>query len=66
MGIVLDLGLGKPTERRMRLVEDIVQTEPEVAEHSIAGHWCTRCKKFVAPPVPDAMSGATLGLASWR
>jgi len=53
--------LGKATERRMRLVEDIVQTEPEVTEHSIPRHWCTRCKKFVEPPVPDAMCGATLG-----
>jgi len=53
--------VGKPTERRFRLIEDVVQTEPEVTEHSIPRHWCARCKKFVEPPVPDAMPGATFG-----
>lgn len=43
--------LAKPTERRYRLIEDIVETEPEVAEHSIPRHWCARCGKFVEPPV---------------
>lgn len=47
--------LGEPAERRFRLIEDIPETEPEVTEHSIPRHWCAGCKKFVEPPVPDAM-----------
>jgi len=47
--------LGEPAERRLRLIEDIPETQPEVTEHSIPRHWCAGCKKFVEPPVPDAM-----------
>ena len=50
-----------PTERRYRLIEEIIDTQPEVTEHSIPRHWCGRCKKFVEPPVPDAMPGSTFG-----
>lgn len=62
--------LSKPTQRRFRLIEDIPETEPEVSEHSIPRHWCARCHKFVEPPVPDAMPGATFGhrlvtLSAW-
>ena len=53
--------LGKPTERRYRLVEDVVETAPEVTEHCIPRSWCANCKKFVEPPVADAMPGATFG-----
>lgn len=53
--------LGKPSERRFRLIEDIVESETEVAEHSIPRQWCSRCKKLVEPRVPDALPSATLG-----
>ena len=53
--------LGKPTERRFRLIEDIVDTKPEVTEHSIPRHWCAKCNKFVEPPVPHAFPGAAFG-----
>ena len=61
---------GEAAERRFRLIEDIPETEPEVTEHSIPRHWCVRCGKFVEPPVPDAMPGATFGhrlvtLSAW-
>jgi transposase len=62
--------VGKPAERRLRLIEDIPESQPEVTEHSIPRHWCARCKKFVEPPVPDAMPGASFGhrmvvLSAW-
>ena len=50
-----------PAERRVRVVEEIIDTQPEVTEHSIPRHWCARCEKFVEPPVPDAMPGSTFG-----
>jgi transposase len=62
--------LGEPAERRLRLIEDIPDTEPEVTEHSIPRHWCAACRKFVEPAVADAMLGATFGhrlvtLSAW-
>jgi transposase len=62
--------LGAAAERRFRLIEDIPDTQPEVTEHSIPRHWCPRCRKFVEPPVPDAMPGARFGhrmvtLSAW-
>ncbi len=59
----LDCGrrLGKPTERRFRLIEEIIDTQPEVTQHSIPRHWCARCKKLVEPPVPDAMPRSAFG-----
>jgi len=53
--------VGPPTERRFRLIEEIVETDPEVTEHSIPRHWCPACKKLVEPPVVDAMPRATFG-----
>ncbi len=53
--------LGAPVERRFRLIEDIVETQPEVTEHSIPRSWCPRCGKFVEPPVPEAMPHARVG-----
>jgi len=50
-----------PAERRFRLIEEIIDTQPEVTEHSIPRHWCARCEKFVEPPVPDAMPASTFG-----
>jgi transposase len=50
-----------PAERRYRLIEEIIDTQPEVTEHSIPRHWCARCGKFVEPPVADAMPGSTFG-----
>jgi len=53
--------LGKPAERRFRLIEEIIDTKPEVTEHSIPRHWCAGCEKFVEPSVPDAMPASTFG-----
>ena len=62
--------LGEAAQRRLRLIEDIPDSEPEVTEHSIPRHWCARCRRFVEPPVADAMPGATFGhrlvtLSAW-
>jgi transposase len=62
--------LGEVAERRFRLIEDIPDSQPEVTEHSIPRHWCARCRKFVEPPIPDAMPGARFGhrmvtLSAW-
>jgi transposase len=62
--------LGKPAEHRRRLIEDIAQTTPEITEHRIPRHWCSKCKKMVEPPVPEALPGATFGhrlvaLSAW-
>ena len=62
--------VGAVAERRFRIIEDIVETQPEATEHSIPRHWCAQCGKMVEPPVPDALPGATLGhravaLTSW-
>ena len=53
--------VGASTKRRFRLIEEIVDSQPEVTEHSIPRHWCPRCKKLVEPPVVDAMGRATFG-----
>ena len=54
--------LGRPApQRRFRLIEDIVETEPEVVQHSIPRQWCGHCRKWVEPPVADAMAKATFG-----
>ncbi len=53
--------LTSPAERRLRLVEDVVEAQPQVTEHSIPRQWCAECKTFIEPPVPDAMPGAALG-----
>lgn len=62
--------LGRPRTRRFRLIEDIVEHSPEVTRHCIPRSWCSRCKKYVEPPVVDAMAGARIGhrtvaLSSW-
>ena len=53
--------VGPVTERRFRLIEEIVETRPEVTEHSIPRHWCPKCRKLVEPPVVDALPGARFG-----
>jgi len=53
--------VGAATERRFRLIEEIVENQPEVTKHSIPRHWCPACKKLVEPPVVDAMPRATFG-----
>ncbi len=53
--------LGKATVRRYRLIEDILDTQPQVTQHSIPRHWCTRCNKYVEPPVADALPGSVFG-----
>jgi transposase len=62
--------LNRCAETRTRYTEDIPKTEPEVTKHTIHRDWCPKCKKKVEPPVPDALSGATLGnrvlaLSAW-
>jgi transposase len=62
--------LNKVAERRFRLIEDIPETYPEVTRHSIPRCWCSQCKKFVEPPVLDAMPGSRIGhrvvtLSAW-
>jgi transposase len=58
------------TERRFRLIEEIVETQPEVTEHSVPRHWCATCRKLVEPPVVDALPRARFGhrlvtLSAW-
>ena len=54
--------LGPPSpQRRFRLIEEIVETEPEVVRHSVPRTWCTHCHKWVEPPVVHAMPKAKLG-----
>jgi transposase len=62
--------LPAPGETTTRLIEDILAAQPEVTEHHVPRQWCTTCKKFVSPPVPDALPGATFGhrlviLSAW-
>jgi len=62
--------LGAVSTTRFRLIEDIAETLPEVTEHSIPRCWCKQCRKFVEPPVVDAMPRARIGhrivvLTSW-
>lgn len=57
-------------ETRTRYTEDIPDIQPEVTEHTIHRDWCPKCKKLVAPRVPDALPGNTLGnrvlaLSAW-
>jgi len=53
--------VSEPSERRFRLIEDIVVPEVEVVKHSIPRQWCPCCQKLVEPPVADALPGATFG-----
>jgi len=54
--------LGSPASTpRYRLIEDLIETEPEVVQHEIPRTWCGHCRKWVEPPVVDAMAKATLG-----
>ena len=54
--------LNRCSETRVRYIEDIPETQPEVTEHTIHRDWCPTCKKKVEAPVPDALPGSTLGL----
>ena len=53
--------LPEPSETTTRIIEDIIKAQPQATEHHIPRHWCATCKKFVSPPVADAMPGATFG-----
>jgi transposase len=62
--------VSQATETQTRIVEDIPVTQAEVVEHRIPRCYCKKCKKMVAPPVPDALPGADLGhrtfvLSAW-
>jgi transposase len=58
-------------ETRTRYIEDIPSgIQPVVTEHTIHRDWCSKCKKKVAPVVPDALSGNQIGnrvltLSAW-
>ena len=54
--------LNQCSEMRVRYIEDIPETQPEITEHTIHRDWCPTCKKKVEAPVPDALPGSTLGL----
>jgi transposase len=54
--------LNQCSETRIRYIEDLPETEPEVTKHTIHRDWCSRCKKKVEAPVTDALPGSTLGL----
>lgn len=54
--------LRRRNKTRKRYTEDIPkEITPEVTEHTIHIDYCPNCKKEVAPVVPDAMPGATIG-----
>jgi transposase len=62
--------LQRCAETRTRYTEDIPHIQPEVTEHTIHRDWCPKCRKQVAPTVPDALPGSTLGnhvlvLSAW-
>ena len=48
-------------ETRVRYMEDIPQTQPEVTEHTIHRDWCPNCRQKVEPTVPTALPGSTFG-----
>ena len=59
-----------PRAKRTRVVEDIHETQAVTTEHTIASHYCPRCKRRVEPKVADAMPNASIGnrtvaLTSW-
>jgi len=48
---------------RTRIIEDIpADITPVVTEHTIHRSWCPHCRTHVAPVVPDALPGSTIGL----
>ncbi len=51
----------KPARTRVRIIEDIAETEPVATEHTIHASYCSNCKEMVEPIVPDALPGATIG-----
>jgi len=53
--------LAAPSERRFRLIEDIVEPDTEVVEHSIPRQWCAKCRKLVEPRITDALPGMAFG-----
>lgn len=54
--------LGEPIRTHTRLVEDIPEITPTVAEHTVHGYWCASCRKIVTAPVTAALPRARLGL----
>ena len=45
-----------------RYIEDLPPVQPVVTEHTVHRYWCPQCKKIVAPPVPEALPNARIGL----
>ena len=54
--------LNRCSETRVRYVEDIPDTQPEMTEHTIHRDWCGKCRKKVEAPVTAALPGSELGL----
>ena len=57
-------------ETRKRYIEDILDVEPVITEHTIHRDWCPQCRKQVEPVVTDALPKASLGhrivvLSAW-
>lgn len=51
-----------PRKRRRRIIIDLPEDlSAENTEHAIPRQWCSGCRKYVEPPVPDAEPKATLG-----
>lgn len=63
--------LKRLSDVHVRYVEDIPEDlHAEATEHTIHRDWCPKCKKRVAPQVPDALPNARLGnravvLSAW-
>lgn len=60
----------KPARTRKRIIEDILEVEPQVTEHTIHASYCSNCKEMVEPVVADALPRATIGhnllaLSAW-
>jgi transposase len=54
--------LCKPVAKRIRIIEEIPFTRPEVTEHTINRYYCRNCKKLVEPIITDALPHSQMGL----
>jgi len=54
--------LKEPVDAYRRYIEDLPPVQPVVTEHTIHRYWCPQGKKIIAPPVPEALPNARIGL----
>jgi hypothetical protein len=54
--------LPEPVDAYRRYIEDLPPVQPVVTEHTIYRYWCPQCRKIIAPPVPEALPNARIGL----